>query len=215
MKMIFSLAIMLFANDCLGQNSDSTTTPFLKGKWISGLSGTISSGTTISDTTTQRGFNNNYGINLSTGRFMKDRLLVGAIFNATRQNSTEIIERNAEQLFVGPLVSYYISKSEQGSLFFSLSPGYSSYLDEIAIVRNGIRQGEKVKGDGFAIYFRFGYAYAIHRRILLELGLNITNSWINAERISFPSNDSSQDKLQLGSLSFSFGFNVLLDDFFF
>ncbi|MCX2745508.1 DUF3575 domain-containing protein [Mangrovivirga sp. M17] len=211
---IFLTYFLSFA-EVHSQNEDSVGTPFIKGKWISGLSGTISSGTAISDTTTQRAFNNNYGMNLSTGKFIANRWMLGLIFNSSRQNSNDIIKRNLEQLFIGPLVSYYFSDNETGSLFVSLSPGYTSFQDEISLVRNGLVQGEKVKGDGFGLYFRFGYTYVIHHRILLEFGLNVSNSWVGAERLSFPANSRTYNNLQIGTLSFSFGFNVLLDDFFF
>ncbi len=194
---------------------DSTGTPFKKGIWLTGIAGSISSGTALTDTTAQRIFNNSYGINLSTGRFIKDRWAAGLIFAASRQSNKQFVVRESETLFIGPLVQHYLSDSETGSIFFTFSPGFSSFRERIELERNGLTQERKVSGSGFGVIGGIGYSYVLHRRIAFDLRLNISNAWINAKTETQPSGDARSENIQIGDISFSFGFNVLLDSFFF
>ncbi len=194
---------------------DTLGTPFKKKKWLTGLSGSISSGAARADTSSQRSYSNTYGFDLSTGRFVKDRWLVGVVFTANRQNTVEIIKREAESLFIAPFINYYFSESETGSVYLSFAPGYTAFRDETELQQAGIMQREKVEGDGFGILLRLGYSYILHERIAFDLRLNFSNSWINAKRFSEPIRLSSEDNFELGNLSFSFGFVVILDKFFF
>ncbi|MEJ2005583.1 MAG: hypothetical protein P8X57_11595 [Cyclobacteriaceae bacterium] len=194
---------------------DSLGTPFYKGTWITGIAGSISSGSALTDTTSNRIYNNSYGFNLSTGRFFKDRWMAGLIFQANRQNSEQFIIMESEQLFIGPHIQHYISKSHTGSIFFSFSPGFSSFRQKTEMRQNGLSQEQKIKGNGFGVIMGFGYSYLLHRRIAFDLRMNLSNSWINAETESQPSGSRTNQSIQVGELSFSFGFNVLLDSFFF
>jgi len=197
------------------QERDSLETPFKKKIWLTGIAGSISSGTALTDTTSQRIFNNSFGINLSTGRFIRDRWMIGAIFRTSRQNSEQFVIRESESLFVGPLVQHYVSDNEIGSLFFSLAPGYASFRESIELNRNGVTLNQKASGSGFGMLLGIGYSYVLHRRIAFDIRMNLFNSWLSSERSLQPSGDTVQQNVQLGDLSFSFGFNVLLDSFFF
>ena len=194
---------------------DTTGTPFKKGIWLTGIAGSISSGTALTDTTAQRIYNNSYGINLSTGRFFKDRWAAGMIFTASRQSNKQFVVRESESLFIGPLVQHYLSESETGSIFFTFSPGFSSFRERIELERNGITQERKASGSGFGILAGIGYSYVMHRRIAFDLRLNISNAWINATSEIQPAGSTTTENIQIGDISFSFGFNVLLDSFFF
>ena len=92
---------------------DSTTTPFRKGRWLMGLSGSISSGSTKNTTSIQKTFSNRYRIEISGGKFIKDRLNIGFIANLERQNFEGDIIRTTENLLFGPKGTYYLSKSEK------------------------------------------------------------------------------------------------------
>ena len=195
---------------------DSVVTPFRKGRWLTGLSGSISSsGTTELDTAGGNDFNNAFGLEISTGKFFKDRWLVGVIFQAERSSSQQFLVRESESLFVGPVLSYYFSKSEHGSIFFTISPGYVRFREETRIDQSGTITQELVDGQGIGSLYSVGYSYVIHDRVALDFGFNVTSFWIDADRESQPSGERGGENFNLNNISFSFGFNVLLDSFSF
>ena len=195
--------------------TDILGTPFKKKVWLTGIAGSFSSGSALTDTTTQRVFSNSFGIDLSTGRFVRDRWLVGLLFQTSKESSRQFIIRESEDLFIGPLIQHYLIDDEIGSIFLSFSPGYASLRESTQVERNGIIQREKARGDGFAMVMSAGYSYVMHRRIAFDIRMNISNAWITAERTSEPSGVRTNQSVQVGNISFSFGFNVLLDSFFF
>lgn len=197
------------------QDTLDISTPFRKGRWMTGLSGSISSGSTNLDSIQKGVSRNQYAIDFATGKFIKDRLLVGVIFQIARTSTEEFVKRTSETLYIGPNVSFYFSDNEQGSLFIAGSAGYAKFRDDTGVQLNGVFNQIDIDGNGLGTILRFGYSYVIHDRISFDLGLNLTTFWINADRISQPANTTSKENFRVGDLSFSFGFNVLLDDFFF
>ncbi len=190
---------------------DSSSTAFRKGRWLIGLSGSISSGSTKNTTNIRKTISNRYRIEISAGKFIMDRLSIGLIANLERQNFEGDVIRTTENFVFGPKGTYYLSKSETGSLFFNLSPGFMLYRDEI-----GIKQGERYiqrvnSGVGFGSFFTFGYSYIIYDRIALDLGLNYSIYWIDIDQETLPSENTTNADFVLNDLSFSFGFKVLLD----
>ena len=215
---IASLLSLLVFSDAMAsdqQDSVNNPTPFRKGRWLTGLSGSISSGSSSLSPTASGVSRNQYAMDFATGRFVKDRFLVGMIFQVSRTNSEEFIKRTAETLFLGPSASYYLSDSEQGSLFVTGSVGFAKFRDETELQQNGTLTRVEIDGNGLGSILRFGYAFVIHDRISFDLGLNLTTYWLSADRLSQPGNTTTKENFRVGDLSFSFGFNVLLDDFFF
>lgn len=213
-KLIVCLLLIILSNSGLfAQEKDSLITPFRKGRWLTGLSGTISSSTTNIGQNSD--YSNKYGIAISTGNFVIPRLLVGALFNAQRDQSTSYTDRETESLFVGPDVTYYLSKDRVGSVFISIVPGYVRYRENASIIQNTLNVNEKLEGDGIGLKLAFGYSYVLHDRIAFDLGLVFSRFQINATRTSEPIGNTSDEIVNIGDLSFFFGFNVLLDSFSF
>jgi len=126
------------------QTKDSTMTAFKKGKWLTGLSGTISSNTSQEkNSNTKQVSSNSYGINIETGKFIKNRWLIGGKFNANRSSVGGNAGSTTETLYIGPYSNYYFTDNQTGSLFGSLSVGYVRYRDEIQLNQN--------EGSGFGI----------------------------------------------------------------
>ena len=222
--MIRSLLALIFVQLLLhsgysyGQNQDDTlsvNTPFRKGRWLTGLSGSISSGSNSLDSLGSGINRNQYSLELGTGMFVKDRLLIGGIISLSRTNSEEFFKETTEVLFIGPVASWYLTDGLQGSLFVSLAPGYVKFRDESGFNQNGNLNSVIINGNGVGGLLSFGYSYVLHDRVAFDLSLSYSQSWIKADVIQQPSNITSIEDLSTGDLSFSFGFNVLLDKFFF
>lgn len=195
---------------------DSTETPFRKGRWLTGLSGSISSGTIENTSSGNKSSSNQYGIEIGTGKFIEDRILVGFLFNIQRQNiESDIVKKSTEILFIGIPASYYFSKSNIGSLFYNLSPGYVVYRDEAAVLLNDEFTNSLSKGNGIGILSTLGYSYVLHDRIAFDLGLTLNVNWLSVEQNRSSDGSINNVNFVLSDLSFTFGFNVLLDQFFF
>ncbi len=212
------LCLLLLGTSLFSQAEKDTVTdhtPFRKGRWITGLSGSISSGANSLDESRSGVTRNQYAIDFRTGKFIKDRLLVGGLVSFSRNDSEEFAKRTLETLYAGPLVSWYLTDGEQGSLFLSGSGGYVNFRDESSFLESENPTGVLIDGNGFGLFLGFGYSYVLHDRVVFGLSLNYQNSWLSAEIIENPSNNRSQEQFIIADLSFSFGFSVILDKFFF
>ena len=197
------------------QESDSVSTAFRKGRWLTGLSGGISSSSTKLDTASQRAFGNQYAFDFSTGKFFKDQWLLGGLFKIQRDNSQQFVELESETLLVAPLLSYYLTNNKQGSLFFSIAPGYSRFREKTVIIVAGDPSQEELTGGGFGLFTQLGYSFVLHDRVVFDLGLGLNNNWIRATRKIDGRNNGRKADITIGTVLFSFGFNVILDEFFF
>ena len=206
------IAIPAFSQDI---EEDSITTPFRKGRWLTGLSGSISSGSTKLDTASQRAFTNQYSFDFSTGKFFKDQWLLGGIFKMQRDNSRQFVDLESETLLIAPLLSYYISNSKQGSIFFLVAPGYARFREKTVVLVGGTPSQEVLNGGGFGLFIQFGYSYVLHDRIVFDLGLGLNSAWANAKPEIEPGRAGNKVSIHTGTLLFTFGFNVILDEFFF
>jgi len=191
---------------------DSITTPFRKGRWLLGMFGTIGSSTTENTTSSAKTVSNHYSIGIGSGVFIIDRLNIGFNLNLEREDvQNEASEdRVVENLFIGPDVMYYISKSQVGSLYFGLSPGFSIYRDETQILQDEALIEHVYKGNGFGLMTTFGYTYVIKDNIGLDIGLNWSTHWININEETIETESNSDLNFVISDLTFSFGFKILL-----
>ncbi len=194
---------------------DSLDTPFRKGRWLTGLSGSISSNTNKVSAVDEKTITNEFGLNLSTGKFIKDRWLLGGKINADRASSAGSVDRTTESLFVGPFVSYYLSSNSRGSLFTSLSTGYVRYREETKLNTLQVTNELSSEGGGFGALVGLGYSYVIHDKIAFDIGFNLNLFWIGVDQEELPSGMISSQNIAISNIAFTFGFNVILDDFFF
>ncbi len=211
----FALLLTFLAGAALAQSSDSLSTPFRKGRWLTGLSGGISSSSTKLDTASQRAFGNQYAFDFSTGKFFKDKWLLGGILRMQRDNSRQFVELESESLLVGPILSYYLTDNPQGSIFFSMAPGYARFREKTVVLIATTPTQEVLEGGGFGLFVQLGYSYVLHDHIVFDLGLGVNNTWIGANREFDASRSVNKANIHIGTVIFSFGFNVVLDQFFF
>ncbi len=205
------ITTLFLSYNVTSQNVDTLETAFRKGRWLTGLSGTISSTTTEVKTADFKSTSNNYGINIETGKFIKDRFLLGGRFQANQSSTSGSVERTTETFYIGPFSNYYLTNNKTGSLFATASLGYVRYKDETQlqlIQENG-------EGGGLGAILGLGYSYTINDFIAFDLGLNVNLFWVNIEQESLPSQTITNTSIASNDISFSFGFNIILDDFFF
>ena len=195
--------------------NDTVTTPFRKGSWLSGLNGSFSSNTLKLESSEDLFSANSYGIEIFTGKFFKDRWFVGFNVIALGSTGSGLIERKSESLIIGPSVSHYFLKESYGSLYASVLPGYISIREDGTVTSGDESLNQTAKGPGFATRFRLGYSYVISRRIVLDVGVGTNLAWLNLSYDSEIEATTRRESIFSNGTFFSFGFNVLLDEFFF
>lgn len=189
---------------------DSVETAFRKGRWLSGLSGSISSGSTKNTSADNKTVSNRYRIEVSSGKFIKDRLNLGFNFNLERDNIEANEVRTSEDIFIGPKAAYYFSKSNIGSLYLSFSPGFIIYRDKLILNQDSNYDEYINKGNGFGTMSTIGYSYVIFDLVAFDLGLNWSAYRINITQSTSLDQVTNDTNFVLNDLSFSFGFKIFL-----
>jgi hypothetical protein len=197
------------------KDQDSIVTPFRKGRWLSGLSGSFNSNTLELSGSDQLVTTNAYNLEIFTGTFFRDRWFIGANVLAGRSSGGGLIDRESETFLIGPSASYYFLKETYGSLYFSLLPGYLRIRESSNLELDGRDIIETVEGPGFALRTKLGYAYVISDRIVLDVGVGTTFAWLDVQFESGLDRADREQSIFSNATFFSFGFNVLLDEFFF
>jgi hypothetical protein len=195
--------------------SDSISTPFRKGRWLSGLNGSFSSATLKVESTENLISNNAYGLGIFTGTFIKDRWFVGFNIFAESSSGRGLIDRETEALLIGPSATYYFLDETYGSLYLSVLPGYLRVRESNSFEFENQVFRETFEGPGFGARMRLGFAYVISDRIVLDVGVGSTLAWVETTFSSDIRGNSRNQSIFSNSTFFTFGFNVLLDEFFF
>jgi len=214
------LAILSITGSSLvyAQDSEDTTavaSPFRKGRWITGLGGSISSSVNDNNSNSSKTFSNRYNFEVRTGPFVKDRWAVGIVFTASRQSSQDVISRESEILQIGPATRYYFSKDSKGSIYVNGAVLFVRTLDSNSIQNSGFAFNEKVEGSGIGANFVLGYTYVVNDWIGFDIGMGYDGSFIQGTVKSDQDITLRDEDFFRGQQFFIFGFNVLLDEFFF
>ena len=196
-------------------DNDTVATPFRKGRWLSGLSGSYSSSTLKVDSSEELFTMNSYGLEIFTGVFIKDRWFLGFNLFALSGDGAGLIERESESMLIGPSVSHYFLKEPYGSLYLSVLPGYIRIREEGTVNDQEFNSTQRAEGPGFSTRIRLGYSYVIAQRIVLDVGVGTSLSWVDATYRSDLNDIERKESIFANTTFFSFGFNVLLDEFFF
>jgi hypothetical protein len=182
---------------------------------LSGLGGSFNSNTLKLASSEELFSSNSYGIEIFTGKFFKDRWFAGFNVIAISSSGSGLIERESESLLIGPSLSYYFMKEPYGSLYASVLPGYIRVREEGSFLNEGEILNQRAEGPGFATRLRLGFSYVISRRIVLDVGVGTNLAWLDLSYLSEFEDASRQESIFSNGTFFSFGFNVLLDEFFF
>lgn len=198
-----------------GNDGDTIATPFRKGRWLSGLGGTFNSNTLKLASSEELFSSNSYGIEIFTGKFFEDRWFAGFNVIAISSSGSGLIERESESLLIGPSLSHYFMKEPYGSLYVSVLPGYIRVREQGSVVTADEILNQRAEGPGFATRIRLGFSYVISRRIVLDVGVGTNLAWLDLSYSSEAEASSRKESIFSNGTFFSFGFNVLLDEFFF
>jgi len=211
--LVFAFLLVVPNGPLWGQ--DTISTPFRKGRWLSGLNGSYSSSTLKLDSSEELFTMNSYGLEIFTGVFIKDRWFLGFNLFALSGGGAGLIERESESMLIGPSVSHYFLKEPYGSLYFSVLPGYIRIREEGTFNNQDFNTTQRAEGPGFSTRIRLGYSYVIAQRIVLDVGVGTNMSWVDATYRSDLNEIERKESIFANTTFFSFGFNVLLDEFFF
>jgi hypothetical protein len=209
----FNTSLVFSQNTVPADSTDNTVTPFRKGRWLTSFSGSISSTNTELKSTQIKTISNEFGINLSTGKFFKERWLFGVVFQASREQAKGDVNVVGESFFIGPQISRYFSKTKDGSLYLNISPSFVLFRS-LATIEGDPDFREEADGNGFGAFVSLGYSYVIQDLIFLNIGFNVQSAWVSVDTSDINGFKGS-DNITLSNMSFTFGFGVILDDFFF
>ena len=199
----------------LAQSTDSLQTPFRKGRWFTGLSGSISSSTVSLDTGTDNTITNRYGFSFDTKYFVRKKLALGVTLSTSRENAEEFVTQESELFLVGPSARYYVVDNIRGALFFEGFLGYSKFFERTTIKDPNFSFDQREKGGGIGAFTALGFSYVVSDKIIFDLALRYNLNLLRTERINEVSTTSTTENIRLADLSFGFGFNIILDEFFF
>lgn len=213
-RILFIFIILCIAWPSYSQNADSTdteNTPFRKGRWIALINGSITSGS-LSQTSSFQGksFDNTYLYSLNGGYFVAKRLSAGLTLTASRNSFEEYITRESESFSIGPEVSFFFTKNEEGSLYLEYSPYYSRIIDRSVINDPAANFDKTLKGKGFGQFFGVGYAYVVRDLAILQVSFRYSYSWFNGTLTDQLDNSVSNKSFTNASLSYSFGIGLFL-----
>lgn len=212
---LLGFVFLFWSQNNYAQSEETNSTAFKKGRWLTGLSGSMNSTTTNKGSEDYKTTSNNFGINIESGKFIKDRFLIGGRFQTNKSSTNGSIEGSTETIFIGPFSNYYFSDSKTGSLYVTTSLGYVRYKDKTQLQQLDLFAQESGEGSGVGALIGFGYSYTINTSVAFDLGINVDLFWVDIEQESLPSQTISNTNITSNDVSFSFGFNVILDDFFF
>jgi hypothetical protein len=106
-------------------------------------------------------------------------------------------------------------KEPYGSLYVSVLPGYIRVREQGSVVTADEILNQRAEGPGFATRIRLGFSYVISRRIVLDVGVGTNLAWLDLSYSSEAEAINRKESIFSNGTFFSFGFNVLLDEFFF
>ena len=187
-------------------------TPFRKGRFLVGAGAQLSSSNIKYDEPGLRDsvFSNNYTILLRADYFLRERLSLGLLFTAHRTNTTEVVTRELETLSIGPNLRYYVSKSEEGSVFLEGRVSYSRLNDNLKVALVNVFVDTETKGSGIDFRLGAGYSYVLYDHITIEMAIGYNRSIYGATTKDNLQGTKAQNTVYSNNFTFGLGINVLM-----
>jgi len=205
-------------NTSADTGKDRVQLAFDKGRWFTGLLGSINS-TSFNRKSQQSGtsktFLSEYNFTIQSGVFIKDRWLLGALLITEKDNEGILILEESEQLSLGPFSRYYITENGFGGIYFQSVLAYSRYSSQSQSTGALVILSDKYQGSGFGLSIGAGYSFTPNRFVTLDLQLSYRFTKVYGERTDLLEELVFREDLSQGEIIFSFGFNIILNEFFF
>jgi len=214
--LVFLFLILVLSNG-YSQESDSSTYkgPFIKGRYITGLSGSIRSAAVSDNVTSKnRKFIEGYQLGTNSGHFFFDRVVFGVSFKVSRDVQESLNRVESETLQIGPWVRYYTSKDSRGSVYPELSLQYVNFSDNSRTL-DTIVEERRLRSSGLGVEVGVGFTYTVGEHIGFDIGLNYFGGFLKGKTTGTDIIGVQEENFFLGQLNFRFGFVALVDEFFF
>jgi len=189
--------------------------PFTKGRYVTGLSGSIRSAA-LSDNllSSNRRFLEGYQLGTNSGYFFRDRMALGLNFRVSRDVQESFSRIETETLQIGPWFRYYASREAKGSVYPEISLQYVNFSDNTRSINNSIDE-RRLTSSGLGVELGVGFTYVISEHIGFDIGLNYFGGFLNGKSTTSGIPGTQQESFYLGQLNFRFGFIAMVDEFFF
>ncbi len=196
-----------------GQADTILATSFTKGRMLVSLNGLISSSTNNRTTQSDNADKvfSNYAFDARLMKLAGNNLGLGLAFGTERYSSVQIVKFETEVLLIGPWMSYYFTRDEQGGIFINAALQYANLFEHNEYISGAQSYNEYFSGQGFAGLFGFGYCYVINRTVGLELSMNYRHARFFGNLEDDLLNSSTFDSFNRIDLHFRFGFIVIFN----
>jgi len=196
------------------EESDTTDqmTPFRQNRWMTSISGFITSGNTefSGSNGTSDNYSNNFYYTLSGSYFLRDRLNLGLYAGFTRTSSEELIIRETEGFLIGPGLRYYLSKNREGSLYFQGGMFYARFYDRTALLNIPNPVDNILRGKGVGGSIGLGYSYVFKDLLILEIGFYNNFRRFQGETTNQITKNVTKENFSQYELSFRFGLGIII-----
>lgn len=210
------LPLFLFATEVHAQEAEGAKThPFEKGRFITGINGSIRSGqksrTTINSSQDSKTFD--FTLGTQSGVFIRKRLLLGGSLQVSKSNSeTSVLKLNEEIFTIGPWTRYYLGKDPKASIFIELNLFFAR---ENIDTQSGTITNRELKANGFGGSAGTGFTYVVNNNIAFDLTLAYNAIQFYGKDYNLLTDTSSKINFSESFLAVTFGFRIMLNEFFF
>jgi hypothetical protein len=216
MKHFACIVLLLSSISLFSQERDSTI--LIKGRYITGLSGSISSqsvnGNILGGQVTRKV--NEYIIGTKSGYFIQDGWTLGLDFTLSKSEfKNPELHVSSEKLSLGLWSRYYFMRYYNGALYAELTPFYTVINELNDIQTANFVFAQELHGRGYGIKPAFGFAYLINKNVGFGMSVSYQIGRIYADRTDLILETISKEDYEFSQLNFNFSFQIYLDQFFF
>ncbi len=208
--------ILLISLHGLAQDQDSVI--LVKGRYITGLNGSISSqsvnGNILGGQVARKV--NEYSIGTQSGYFIKDGWTLGMEFSLGKTEfRNPDLHVSAENVSIGIWSRYYFMRYYNGALFADLTPFYTVINEINEIETTNFVFAEELHGKGYGIRPAIGFTYLINKNVGFGMSVAYQFGHVYADRTNLILETVTKEDYEFSQLNFNFSFQVYLDQFFF
>ncbi|GAA4836875.1 hypothetical protein [Algivirga pacifica] len=206
--------IGLFPFLAAAQDSTYQHTSFEKGMWISGLSGSIQSGSTT-DKNSNTLISNQFTFQSQSAYFFANRLAIGWNISGSGVNNNDGQHQENSIFALGPYSRYYLHQNPYGGMFAELGAQYVTLSDRRTSLGSSISLNEISRLRGFGFITGIGYTYLLHKGIGFDIRMMYQGAWMRGDRTNLDNEERENLKAYVGQILFQFGFTIFINEFFF